>query len=99
MRQAEAAGEIDWEVHSCRRYNRTRPPTRSGSKGGEPEKQALGRSVGGLSTKVHIKAEGCGKPMNFVLTSGERHEAIAFLELVKGGKVKCKERGRPKHRL
>jgi transposase len=36
--------------------------------------------------------------MHFVLTSGERHETVAFLELVKGGKVKCQERGRPKHR-
>lgn len=36
--------------------------------------------------------------MHFVLTPGERHETVAFLELVKGGKVKRQERGRPKHR-
>lgn len=64
---------------------------------GEPETQALGRSVGGFSTKVHIKAEGLGKPMHFVLSSGERHEAVAFPELVKGGKVGRPLRGRPKH--
>jgi transposase len=58
----------------------------------------LGRSVGGLSTKVHIKAEGFGKPMNFVLTGGKRHEAVTFPELVKGGKVKRQGRGRPKYR-
>jgi transposase len=58
----------------------------------------LGRSVGGFSTKVHVKAEGFGKPINFVLTGGERHEAIAFKELLKGGKVKRQGRGRPKHR-
>ena len=60
--------------------------------------QALGRSVGGFSTKVHIKAEGFGKPMHFVLTPGERHETVAFGSLVKGGKVKRQGRGRPKHR-
>ena len=60
--------------------------------------QALGRSVGGFSTKVHIKAEGYGKPMYFVLTPGERHDTVAFLALAKGGKVKRRGRGRPKYR-
>ena len=36
--------------------------------------------------------------MHFVLTPGERHETVAFPELVKGGKVKRQGRGRPKHR-
>lgn len=60
--------------------------------------QALGRSVGGFSTKVHVKAEGLGKPMHFVLTSGERHDTVVFGALIKGGKVKRQGRGRPKHR-
>jgi transposase len=58
----------------------------------------LGSSVGGFSTKVHVKAEGFGKPINFVLTGGERHETVAFRELLKGGQVKRPRRGRPKHR-
>lgn len=36
--------------------------------------------------------------MHFVLTPGERHDTVAFGELVKGGKVKRQGRGRPKHR-
>lgn len=32
--------------------------------------QALRRGVGGVSTKVHVKAEGCGKVMHFVVTPG-----------------------------
>jgi transposase len=60
--------------------------------------QALGRSVGGFSTKVHIKAEGYGKPMHFILTPGKRHETTAVVGLVKGGKVKRQGRGRPKQR-
>ena len=60
--------------------------------------QALGRSVGGFSTKVHIKAEGHGKPMHFVITPGERHDTVAFESLIKGGKVKRFCRGRSKHR-
>lgn len=36
--------------------------------------------------------------MTFVLTSGERHEAIAFNALMQGGQVKRVGRGRPKIR-
>lgn len=36
--------------------------------------------------------------MHFVLTSGERHDTVAFGELQKGGKVLRSGRGRPKHR-
>jgi transposase len=36
--------------------------------------------------------------MVFVLTSGERHEAIAFNALMRGGQVKRQGRGRPKSR-
>lgn len=36
--------------------------------------------------------------MHFVLTPGERHDTVGFGALVKGGKVKRQERGRPKHR-
>jgi len=55
--------------------------------------QALGYSAGSFSTKIHIKAEGLAI-MNFVLTGGERHEAVVFSELVNGGKVKPLSWGR-----
>lgn len=48
----------------------------------------MGRSRGGFSTKVHVRAEGFGKPLVFVLTGGERHEEVAFECLMEGGKVK-----------
>ncbi len=44
-----------------------------------------------------MKAEGFGKPIHFVLTPGERHDTVAFGALVKEGKVKRPDRGRPKH--
>jgi len=43
---------------------------------------------------MHV-AEGYSKPMYFVLTGGERHETVAFPELVKGGKVKRQRRAAP----
>jgi transposase len=35
--------------------------------------QALGRSAGGFSTKIHITVDGLGNPLRFALTAGQRH--------------------------
>ena len=45
----------------------------AGAVGGR-EHEALGRSRGGFSTRIHVRAEGRGRPMLFVLSSGERNE-------------------------
>jgi transposase len=60
--------------------------------------EALGRSQGGFSTQVHLRAEGNGKPMAIVLTPGERHETTAFERLMDLGAVKRVGPGRPKLR-
>jgi transposase len=59
--------------------------------------EALGRSRGGFSTKVHVRAEGCGKPVTFHLTGGERHDSVALAALLDDGAVRRK-RGRPRLR-
>jgi transposase len=66
--------------------------------GGEVPDQALGRSKGGFSTKLHLRAEGGGKPIIAVLTGGERHEQIALEGLLDGGAIRRVGRGRPRLR-
>jgi transposase len=44
-------------------------------KNGGQEAQALGRSRGGFSTKIHVKVDGLGNPLRFIVTGGERHES------------------------
>jgi transposase len=58
----------------------------------------LGRSQGGFSTKLHVRAEGHGRPMAAVLTPGERHEQIALEPLMDAGAVRRPRRGRPRLR-
>lgn len=41
--------------------------------GGQKE-QALGRSRGGFSTKIHIAVDALGNPLNFILTPGQTHD-------------------------
>src|SRR5215475_2523599 len=38
------------------------------------EDQALGRSRGGLSTKIHALVDALGKPLRFLLTPGQVHD-------------------------
>lgn len=64
--------------------------------GGEGE--ALGRSRGGFSTKIHLRAEGNGKPITAVLTGGERHEQIALEAVLDQGAIRRRSRGRPRLR-
>ncbi len=58
----------------------------------------MGRSRGGFGTKVHVRAEGHGKPLVFILTGGERHEQTVLESLMERGAVRRVGRGRPRIR-
>ena len=38
------------------------------------KKEALGRSKGGFTTKIHALTDALGNPLRFILTSGQRHD-------------------------
>jgi transposase len=63
---------------------------------GDP--QALGRSRGGFSTKVHARAEGYGKLLTLAPTPDQQHDATLFETLLSQGAVKRPGPGRPKLR-
>jgi hypothetical protein len=63
-----------------------------------PADQALGKSQGGWSTKVHLRAEGNGKPLTVLLTPGQQHKSTQFAPLLDQGAVKRRGPGRPKLR-
>ena len=46
------------------------------------KKQALGRSRGGLSTKIHLLCEGAGLPIAVEVTPGQTHEATLLEPLL-----------------
>ncbi len=58
----------------------------------------MGRSQGGFGTKIHVRAEGGGKPMVLLLTAGQRHEQVMFESLMERGAVKRRRGGRPRLR-
>ena len=46
--------------------------------------QALGRSRGGFSCKIHITGDGLGNPLRFTLTGGHRHDITQAYHLLEG---------------
>ncbi len=50
----------------------------------DPKDQALGRSRGGFSTKIHIVVDALGNPLDFVLTAGQRHDVKQAPTLLAG---------------
>ena len=58
----------------------------------------MGRSQGGFSTKVHLKAEGQGKPLTLLLTPGQQHESTVLEPLMHQGAIRRPGRGRPRVR-
>jgi transposase len=46
----------------------------AGAEGSTAEAEALGRSRGGFSTKIHVACDGLGKPVTILLTPGQDHD-------------------------
>lgn len=96
--RADCQGRVDWSLHFLdSTVVRAHQHAAGARKIGRPiEGEALGRSRGGFSTKIHIRAEGLGKPVTFALTGGEVHDSQAFVTLMGTGWIKRLGRGRPR---
>jgi len=60
-------------VAQHRQHHKPRPSARRGRKRGA-KLHAIGRSRGGLSTKVHLIVDALGLPAAFEITEGQRHD-------------------------
>ncbi len=96
----DTAGRLDWSAHFVdgtviRAHQHAAGARR---RDGKQDAHALGRSQGGFSTKLHLRAERGGKPITLLLTAGQRHEQSVFEALVDLGAVKRAGPGRPRLR-
>ncbi|MDP8051150.1 IS5 family transposase [Pasteurella atlantica] len=63
---------------------------------GKGGSQAIGKSVAGNTTKLHLAVDSCGNPIDFTLTGGEVHdskEAVHLLELIPDSEHIIADRG------
>ena len=58
--------------------------------------RALGRSRGGFSTKLHLRADAHGRPVALHLTGGERHDLLGVAPLFEQATLRTGRRGRPR---
>lgn len=107
---ADAVGLIGWDVSVdstiTRAYQqaagaRTRPKEQKEPSGGvedEPADHALGRSRGGLTTKLHLACEQGQKPLAVVVTGGQRGDSPQFTKALARIRVPRPSGGRPRIR-
>jgi transposase len=89
---ADAQGEVDWSVSVDSTVNRAHqhganlPRTTGGPlelhESAEPDDHAIGRSRGGLSTKIHALVDGKGRPLALLVAPGQGGDAPMFTQLI-----------------
>ncbi|MDV5143978.1 IS5 family transposase [Streptomyces sp. SBC-4] len=98
--QADADEDLNWAVSVDSTIVRTPAGGWSPQKGapaGEPADHAIGRSRGGLTTKIHLASDAHCRPLVFVLTAGQAGDAPAFTHVMARLRVP-RRRGRPRTR-
>ncbi|MFE7581114.1 IS5 family transposase [Streptomyces gardneri] len=100
---AEGADDIGWTVSVdstiCRAHQHAAGARKKGLQAG-PNRgdQALGRSRGGLSTKVHLASDSRARPLALRVTAGQAGDAPAFETVMAGIRVPRSGPGRPRTR-
>ncbi|WP_396164961.1 IS5 family transposase [Corynebacterium sp.] len=62
----------------------------------EPAGHGIGRSRGGLSTKIHVGVDGAGRPLSIVVTGGQRNDGAVLREVIDDIRVPRVGGGRPR---
>lgn len=110
--KADAAGHIEWEVSVDSTVCRAHPACGRGPQKGasgpggtapegleaEPADHAIGRSRGGLTTKIHLAVDSSFHALATVITAGQRGDAPAFTEVMNRIRVPPPGGGHPRTR-
>lgn len=86
----------------CRQHGSPGPSTccRCSPKKGDQDfqEEALGRSRGGFSTKIHLACDGKGRPLAIRLTPGQHHDSTQLENLLTNIRLQRPGPGRPRQR-
>ncbi|WP_203184259.1 IS5 family transposase [Streptomyces pratensis] len=100
---ADEAADIGWTVSVdstvCRAHQHAAGARKRGRPDrAEPEDHGLGRSRGGLSTKVHLASDSQARPLALHVTAGQAGDAPAFEAVMASIRVPRSRHGRPRTR-
>ncbi|MFJ1969227.1 IS5 family transposase [Streptomyces sp. NPDC087903] len=94
---ADAAGDIDWLVSVDSTIVRAHQHAAGARKGGL-RSPGLGRSRGGLTSKIHLARDSIGRPLAFTLTGGNTNDCTQFTAVMEAIRVPRIGPGRPRTR-
>ncbi|WP_434091015.1 IS5 family transposase [Streptomyces goshikiensis] len=94
---ADAAGDIEWVVSVDSSIVRAHQHAAGAGKRGL-RNPALGRSRGGLTSKIYLACDGSGRPLAFALTGGNTNDCTQFTTVMDAIRVPCLGLGRPRTR-
>ncbi|WP_240796607.1 IS5 family transposase [Streptomyces sp. RFCAC02] len=95
--RADAAGDIDWLVSVDSTVVRAHQHAAGARKGGLRD-PALGRSRGGLTSKIHLACDAVGRPLAFTVTGGNTNDCTQFTTVMEAIRVPRLGPGRPRNR-
>ncbi|MFS0792860.1 IS5 family transposase [Microbacterium sp. 1P10AE] len=109
QKQADAAGKIDWVVSIDSTIARVHQhgATLARDTGGsanhknpwfEPPDHGIGRSRGGLTTKLHLVCDGRGRPLGMMITGGNINDTTMMTAVLEDIRVPRDGKGRPRTR-
>ena len=107
----DAQGNIDWDSFALDSSSIKAHPHAAGARHAPAkkrgtdacwddacDKEALGKSRGGLTTKVHLVAEGKARPVSLCVSEGQVHDSKEMEATLEAVRVPRKGRGRPRKR-
>ncbi|MGZ3113416.1 IS5 family transposase [Streptomyces sp. H62] len=94
---ADAAGDIDWLVSVDSTTVRAHQHAAGAPKRGV-RCPGLGRSRGGLTSKIHLACDSVGRPLAFTLTGGNTNDCTQFTAVMEAIRVPRIGPGRPRTR-
>ena len=85
-------------ARAARRADPRRAPANDNTPPARPGREALGRSRGGLSTKIHLAADRRCRPVTDILTPGQHGDCPQFIPLLDQVRIARRGPGRPRTR-
>ncbi|MFF9301794.1 IS5 family transposase [Streptomyces sp. NPDC014764] len=95
--RADAAGDIEWLVSVDSTIVRAHQHAAGARKGGL-RAPGLGRSRGGLTSKIHLACDAVGRPLAFTVTGGNTNDWTQFTAVMEAIRVPRLGPGRPRGR-
>ncbi|WP_330259438.1 IS5 family transposase [Streptomyces murinus] len=100
QQHCDAVGAVDWTIVCVDSTTvRAHQHAAGARKGGQSwPGEAIGRSRGGLTTKIHLACDGQGRPLAFTVTAGNVNDCTQFEQVMARIRVGRRGPGRPRTR-